>query len=284
MKVETHPRRHDDVHVRPTKPDVYYVLNHDLLENPRGVRWEVNVTGLPQNVSIIQLRGILNRAQEEARKGEKERARLRKIVSKQMVVDDTKGEVRDEVQHIALFHGVCPRSHTYEFPLVFDDTQPARRASEAAGTYAHKSAVITCSSLETAQCVVKTVLDMRRSVGGRRGRPVEQDGQWARVKAYIDRVEERVDDDWAQESDGDECEGTGGVEVDDGKGGKVYQVQGKLGMEVRNQILGVELSECNYILCVCRSPSFPIPLTVGGILCVYVYLYVYMNVRVCKCM
>ena len=64
VRVETHPRRKDEVHVRPTKPDVYYALNHELLENPRGVRWEVNLTGLPQNVSLAEIREILRKARE----------------------------------------------------------------------------------------------------------------------------------------------------------------------------------------------------------------------------
>ena len=51
---------------------------------------------------------------------------------------------------------------------------------------------------------------------------------WQKVQVSVERLEEMVDDSWAEE-----CaeEGAGGVLVDDGGGAKTYRVAGKLGMD-----------------------------------------------------
>jgi hypothetical protein len=123
VRVETHPRRLDQVHVRPTAPDVYYALNHELLEHPRGVRWEVTVTGLSRNTTIRQLREVLGKARETDSEYKRERERRRKSIERDLKNDvgtslgaGGGGFLEEDVQHISLFHGECENElHTYMY-------------------------------------------------------------------------------------------------------------------------------------------------------------------------
>jgi len=211
VRVQTHPRRKDQVHLRPTAPDVYYALNHELLETPRGVRWEVKVTGLPHNASIEQLRRLLaaQRDKQQSRPPRREIPAFTFGVPAPEEVD---------VQHITLSHGDCARALSHEFPWGLDESNvkpPGRHVREV------KSAIVTCSTAHGARCVAEALMDVRALQG-------EEAEGWQKVQVSVERLEEMVDDSWAEE-----CaeEGAGGVLVDDGGGAKTYRVAGKLGME-----------------------------------------------------
>jgi hypothetical protein len=211
VRVQTHPRRKDQVHLRPTAPDVYYALNHELLETPRGVRWEVKVTGLPHNASIEQLHRLL------AVQRDKQQYRpLRREIPAFNFGVPAPEEI--DVQHITLSHGDCARALSHEFPVGLDElnvTSLGRHVREV------KSAIVTCSTAHGARCVAGALMHVRALQGG------GAEG-WQKVQVSVERVEEMVDDSWAEE-----CteKGAGGVLVDDGGGGKTYRVVGKLGMD-----------------------------------------------------
>ena len=237
LRVQTHPRRKDQVHLRPTAPDVYYALNHELIDNPRGVRWEVKVTGLPQHASTEQLRRVL--AAQRDKQQHRSRAPRREVPAFNFGAPVPQ-EV--DVQHITLSNGDCVRAVSHEFPWGLDDisTTPSEYTT---GRNARdvKSAVVTCSTAHGARTVARAFMDMRASKGG----DGDEDAQgWGKVRVQVERVEEMLDDSWADEP---AAEGAVGVLVDDGKGGKTYRVSGKLGMEVRPWSVYLMISRRSWI-------------------------------------
>ena len=174
VRVQTHPRRKDQVHLRPTAPDVYYALNHELLETPRGVRWEVKVTGLPHNASIEQLHRLL------AVQRDKQQYRpLRREIPAFNFGVPAPEEI--DVQHITLSHGDCARALSHEFPVGLDElnvTSLGRHVREV------KSAIVTCSTAHGARCVAGALMHVRALQGG------GAEG-WQKVQVSVERVDVR---------------------------------------------------------------------------------------------